>query len=329
MENSSDVKIALMIHGGGHIMLSRKDVRPKQTALLLKRGFLPVSVDYRLCPETTLPDGPTADVCTALSWCRDSLPGLLSTLARPDVRANGSRVVAVGWSTGGTLAMTLAFAAPSRGLAPPDAVLAFYCPTDYEDPFWSSPNFPERTGPAEAEEDYDLLEGVHDQPIVKYNVPVEKRATGGWMSMRDARSRIALHMNWKGQALPTLLDGLPSKKQLEAGEWKGDSVDDWKQRPIPDAERIRAVSPYAQIKAGNYQVPTFLVHGTKDDLIPWEHSQRIRDALLERGVDAGLSVPQGALHLFDLYREGDRGEQARAVLEGYDFLCPYVGLPVP
>jgi hypothetical protein len=34
-----------MIHGGGHIMLSRKDIRAKQTQLLLENGLLPVSID--------------------------------------------------------------------------------------------------------------------------------------------------------------------------------------------------------------------------------------------------------------------------------------------
>jgi acetyl esterase/lipase len=103
-----------MIHGGGHIMLSRKDVRPKQTRLLLDRGFIPISIDYRLCPEVTLTEGPMADVCTALEWARNSLPTM--TLSRPDVRPDGSKVAVVGWSTGGTLALTLGWTAPHTRL---------------------------------------------------------------------------------------------------------------------------------------------------------------------------------------------------------------------
>ena len=59
-------RLALMIHGGGHVMLSRKDVRSKQTQLLLENGRLPVSIDYRLCPEVNINDGPMTDVCDAL-----------------------------------------------------------------------------------------------------------------------------------------------------------------------------------------------------------------------------------------------------------------------
>lgn len=55
-----------MIHGGGHIMLSSKDIRPQQLQMLHDAGFLPISIDYRLCPEVTLPAGPMKDVCDAL-----------------------------------------------------------------------------------------------------------------------------------------------------------------------------------------------------------------------------------------------------------------------
>jgi hypothetical protein len=46
------------------------------------------------------------------------------------------------YRSGGHLAMTTAFTSIERGLAPPDAIMAFYYPTDYEDPIWSQPNFP-------------------------------------------------------------------------------------------------------------------------------------------------------------------------------------------
>jgi acetyl esterase/lipase len=73
-----------MIHGGGHVMLSRKDVRPEQVQWLLRDGFLPISVDYRLCPETNLSSGPIVDVADALVWARETLPRL-KTLRRSDI----------------------------------------------------------------------------------------------------------------------------------------------------------------------------------------------------------------------------------------------------
>lgn len=112
-------------------MFSRKDIRPDQTRLLTRMGFLPVSIDHRLCPETTLAEGPMVDVCDALHWARFTLPSM--DLGDSSLRPDGGRVVVVGWSSGGQLAMSLAWTAPQRGLEPPAAILAFYPPTDYED----------------------------------------------------------------------------------------------------------------------------------------------------------------------------------------------------
>ncbi|KAL9020402.1 MAG: hypothetical protein Q9185_002376 [Variospora sp. 1 TL-2023] len=306
--------VALMIHGGGHVMLSRKDVRPQQTQTLLDAGFLPVSVDYRLCPETTLTEGPIRDVCSALAWIRRSLPSL--TLARPDIRPDGSRVVAVGWSTGGHLALTLAWTASAAGIAAPNAILAFYCPTDYEDPFWTRPNIPRGSERQASEASYDLWEGVHDAPITGYNPPASTRALGGWMAPEDPRSRICLHMNWKGAALPVLLNGMDPAQ-------RGRSQD---HLPSPTREQIAAVSPLAQVRKGRYRTPTFLVHGTRDDLIPWEQAQRTADAMREKGVEAEVRVVQGAAHLFDVVRGWRRSneEAGRAVDEGYEFLRRWV-----
>ena len=118
-----------MIHGGGHMTLSRKEVRPWQTAQLLDRGLLPVSLDYRLCPEINLIDGAMTDLCDGLAWARDELP----TIARSaDVLVDPSKVVVVGWSTGATLAMSLAWTTRAARIEPPSAILAFYGPSDYE-----------------------------------------------------------------------------------------------------------------------------------------------------------------------------------------------------
>lgn len=130
-------KLALMIHGGSHVLFSRKDIRPCQTRLLLNAGFLPVSLDHRLCPEVTLAAGPMADVCDALYWARHTLPAI--DLGDASIQVDGERVVVVGWSSGGQLAMSLGWTAPSRNLRPPTAILAFYSPTDYEDECESSP----------------------------------------------------------------------------------------------------------------------------------------------------------------------------------------------
>ncbi|KAM5443073.1 Type I Iterative PKS [Microsporum ferrugineum] len=302
--------IALMIHGGGHVIYTRKDIRDDQTEILLKAGFLPVSIDYRLCPETTIREGAMQDVRDALYWSRKTLPFL--PLRRGDIRPDGDRVVAIGWSSGGHLAMSLGWTAPSLGIKPPDAVLAFYSPTDYEDPFWSSPNLPfgQKSTPP-PEDGYNFLyNGLHDSPVVGYTPRVSRRALGGWMSLDDPRCRIILHMNWEGKSLPVLINGL-----------KRTSIKSVTNPPFPSTEQIQAISPLAQIRAGNYKTPTFFIHGTRDDLVPCRSSQKCYEALQEVGVPAGLVVIEDALHLFDLYPSSKKDPVAmKGVKDGYSFL---------
>lgn len=133
------------------------------------------------------------------------------------------------------------------------------------------------------------------------------------MSPRDPRSRIALHMNWKGQTLPILLGGLPRKADTY---YNGK---DWHSLPQPSVEEIASISPFAQIFRGRYRTPTFLVHGTEDDLIPWEQTKKVHEALVGRGVLAGCAVVQGAPHLFDLGPDTDR-KRWEAIEKGYRFL---------
>ncbi|KAL7940701.1 hypothetical protein V8C42DRAFT_361770 [Trichoderma barbatum] len=318
VDKQKPLPIALMIHGGGHVISTRRDIRDDQTQLLLQAGFLPVSVDYRLCPEVTLSEGPMLDVRDALAWARTTLPSL--PLRCPDgtlIRADGTRVVAVGWSSGAHLAMSLGWTACTAGVRPPEAVLAFYGPSDYEDPFWTLPNLPfgHEAVPPPGPGYEHLYQGLHDLPVVGYSPNPALRALGGWMALDDPRSRIILHMNWEGKTLPVLLNGL-----RRTGEGKGVCSP-----ASPSAEQIRAVSPLAQIRAGRYRTPTFLIHGTRDDLVPWQASRRTYEALYEEGVPAGLAILEDALHLFDIYPGSKRNaDSVKAVRDGYDFLREHV-----
>ncbi|KAI7785801.1 hypothetical protein LA080_005918 [Diaporthe eres] len=316
---SKALPIALMIHGGGHVMLSRKDVRPEQIQWLLRDGFLPISIDYRLCHETNLSSGPIADVADALVWARETLPRL-KTLRRSDISPDGDRVVAIGWSTGGMLALSLGW---TKLCQPPDAILAMYCPSDYEDPFWRRPNRPAGSdGAATTEcEDYTLdqatISACSGRPIAAYNVSSThgQSAIGGWLAPWDPRSRLALHMNWHGRTLDVLLNGLDALSKQGANSLDHDM-------PPLQLEAVRDISPLARVRRNDFApVPTFLIHSSKDDLIPVAQAERMYTALKARGIEAQLRVLEGQKHLFDVYPRWKADRAAfDAVTEGYNFL---------
>lgn len=290
-------------------MLSRKHVQQQQVQLLLECGFLPISVDFRLCPETTLAEGPMADVGDAMAWIRN---GLAETARlRPDVKIDVERVVAMGWSTGGHLALTLGWTCAARAVRPPEAVLAFYCPTDYEDRFWALPNIPAGAqGGRVCELDDSIWSGVCEKPITSYTV---LDAVDGWISWDDARSRLAMYMNHEGRSLDVLLGGLDARTRRTPAR--------------PNEAQIQSVSPLARIRQGEYSTPTFLVHPREDDLIPWQQAWRSWEALRAAGVDAEVRVVDDVPHLFDMYqRHMSKAPARRVVAEGYDFLCRHAGL---
>ncbi|EAT86513.1 hypothetical protein SNOG_06682 [Parastagonospora nodorum SN15] len=261
-------------------------------------------------PVVTLTEGPMADVADALNWVQKVLPNI--RLRRGDIEVDGSRVISVGWSTGGTLALSLGWTSIDRGINPPKAILVFYCPLDYEDDFWLQPNIPIGSKSATSYElDGSVWTAVSDRAMTRWNVPPSKRALGGWMAPTDARSRLALYMNWHGRTLHVLLRGLDvrTKKEPQA----------------PTAEEIQAVSPLAQVRHGNYCTPTFIVHPRNDDLIPWEQAQRMHDALRNKGIESHLQVVDGVPHLFDMYSEHrKRSDTQKVICQGYEFLLSHV-----
>jgi acetyl esterase/lipase len=123
-------------------------------------------------------------------------------------------------------------------------------------------------------------------------------------------------MNWKAQTLPVIISGLPCRVTLKK---EVSDTQDWSNLPQPPSSEIIRCSPLAQIKLGNYGTPTFLVHGTADELIPWQQSRDTWVELKKHGVRAELALIDGGPHVCD----GATSSEApswKAVLRGYRFL---------
>ena len=101
------------IHGGALIGGHRTNIHPKQLARYLEAGFNVVSIDYRLAPETKLPEI-LSDVADAWRW--------VQVHGKSQAGIDPRRVAAVGHSAGGYLALVTGYLAKPR----PRAVVAFY-----------------------------------------------------------------------------------------------------------------------------------------------------------------------------------------------------------
>lgn len=109
--------------------LSRKAVRPAQTKFLLSHNILPISVDYRLCPEVNVIEGPISDVRDAYVWIQNNLSAITSKFG---ISVDTHRIASIGWSTGAHLAMSLAWTTKEVKVRPPTVILGLYGPTDFE-----------------------------------------------------------------------------------------------------------------------------------------------------------------------------------------------------
>ena len=177
--------------------LSRKAVRPSQTAFLLAHDILPVSLDYRLCPEINIIDGPMTDIRDAYAWAR-SPSGLQAALIdrNSSIRVDTAKVVVIGWSTGGHLAMTSAWTSKELDLPPPNAILGFYSPTDFESGGKSRPLFRDPHLLTLSE-----LDGRRAEEYPERKIPMEKiiaslpsRPVGADLSANFAASSLMINL---------------------------------------------------------------------------------------------------------------------------------------
>jgi len=121
--------VVVWIHGGALVAGNRSQVRvrPEVLGRYLAAGFVVVSIDYRLAPETKLPEI-VADVIDAFAWVRTEGPVLFG--------ADPTRVVAAGHSAGGYLALMTGLCVDP----PPVAIASVYGYGDIAGPWYSRPD---------------------------------------------------------------------------------------------------------------------------------------------------------------------------------------------
>ncbi len=119
--------VVIWIHGGALIMGNRGDVPGRFTEMMLEAGYVVVSIDYRLAPETKL-SSTIEDLEDAFAWVRVRGPELFN--------ADTSRIAVMGDSAGGYLTLTSGFRTEPR----PTVLVSFWGYGDLVGAWYSQPS---------------------------------------------------------------------------------------------------------------------------------------------------------------------------------------------
>ncbi len=119
--------VIMSIHGGALMMGSREGIDGQLKSMLLEAGYVIVSVDYRLAPETMLP-GIIEDVEDAYQWTLQEGPRLFN--------ADTTRIAVTGSSAGGYLTLVTGHRCVPR----PAALISFFGYGDLIGSWYSSPS---------------------------------------------------------------------------------------------------------------------------------------------------------------------------------------------
>lgn len=119
--------VIVCIHGGALITGGRYPIPMDLFHPLLERGYAVVSIDYRLAPETKLPEI-IKDVQDAWRWVREHGPELFG--------ADPERIAVQGGSAGGYLTLMTGFCVEPR----PKALVSFYGYGDIVGDWYSNPD---------------------------------------------------------------------------------------------------------------------------------------------------------------------------------------------
>ncbi|KAJ6174552.1 hypothetical protein N7485_005289 [Penicillium canescens] len=299
--------IALMLHGGGYMTLSRRAIRPHQTQYLLTNNLLPISLDYRLCPEVDVHSGPITDICDALVWARTTLPGIAK---EQGVLVDVDKLVVVGWSTGGHLAITTGWTCFEKGVKPPTAILSFYAPTDFEHEYWTLRDL--GAYPAPTMDVESIERALSGKVISHYDGPKGIGASEenlGLLCRGDPRSELILNLFAGGNGLSLLLNGFTGSLNRLL---------------LPTTIQIQSLSPLAHVRDGSYRTPTYIIHGEKDEVVPCQMSVTFIKEMKARGLDGEVQVVPRRRHIFDLTLKPGDAQWKKWIEPGYQFLFEHL-----
>lgn len=291
--------IAIIFHAGGFTMGSTALIPPLEVSYLTNTlNFIVVLPEYRLCPQVSLFSGPVQDARSVYAWSRRTLPSLIASATGGSVLADGSKVVVMGHSAGGNLALLLgsnpSSADPSEpSLPPPAAILDLYGVKYLSDPFYRAPlplfaHLPDV--------DDALLQKVYEG---------DQALTSAPMLLPDGRPNLAdPRAAW---LLMALKRGTSISGVVQDGAY----------------ERVDGAAALTAERTFPFP-PTCFIHGTADEFVPGSLAERAKRELSAAGGTAEVIVLEGVGHAFDL-RGLKEGTQAwEAVRRGMEFLGRWV-----
>ncbi|MCB9768983.1 MAG: alpha/beta hydrolase [Candidatus Omnitrophica bacterium] len=126
-EEGENRPVIVWIHGGALIIGSKVWIKQEQLKAYLDHGYVVVSIDYRLAPETKLPEI-IADVRDALIWVREKGPEMFGI--------DPNRMAVVGHSAGGYLTLMSGTLIDP----PPKALVSFYGYGDIVGEWYTEPD---------------------------------------------------------------------------------------------------------------------------------------------------------------------------------------------
>jgi acetyl esterase/lipase len=248
---------------------------------LLTLGFVVVLPEYRLCPQVGLYNGPISDAKDALVWVRESLPLLL--MREAGVEVDPRKVVAIGQSAGGNLALHLGATAD-----PPSAILDMYGVKYFSDPFWFAPLAAFARTP------------TIDQGFRRQVYDGQQAVTAPSMFINGKPDFSSPRSAWMINA-------------LRDGTHLAECVKDGNYERVDPVNFFNASFP-----------PTCIIHGTKDDFVPFELASRAAKALHAVGTEKKFIIVPDQPHVFDLQLKEDDSLFKQYVLPGLQFLAAHV-----